>query len=166
MTTTQKIIFTPAAPQATTASASQNRVTDGNIGSFDRQSALLASVQESQKLADAHAAGAHTPKVLSTSELRELYEGALINLEQTAAERDRLRSKVAGLEHAFSDLAKAHDIIDAERDQAREQVKTLLTACKLSIAFIADISFINYPNATPAWDALKSAIKAVESEGQ
>jgi hypothetical protein len=153
MTTTQKIIFTPAAQHDTTASASQNRelklnsdIIMENIAAWDEtpEGKAFREAHDIRKApakpAGAHAAGAHTPKE-THAQFCEREMLRLNNLQiETAAERDRLKEQVRQQQTELGLLLHSRDKllrlreqdaireskIATDRDQAREQVKTLL----------------------------------------
>jgi plasmid stabilization system protein ParE len=197
MTTTQKIIFTPAAQQDPAskagASASQNRESDA---SRIIRKALTAKPPTLDKPTDVRAADAHTPgpwrvqrvheketgfrsvQIVSVSGLniasvvmqlddKEQANTRLIAAApETAAERDRLKKE----RREFATLAvKA----ERERDQAREQVKTLLKACKI-VKGEMDWIYRNFPTMPKSamqrlglrfdWSVITAAIASVESE--
>jgi hypothetical protein len=213
MTTTQKITFTPAAPQETTASASHDRE--------QREDMILYSTtrpsERKAKPAYAHAASAHTPlpwKLRDSKYLNEqghypivgadgnlicethvLYDGSgrreqypdgivvsketaeanarlIIATSETAAERDRLKLDLEYWKPASLRNVERIKALRKQRDQAREQVKTLMAVCKSFSGF----SFTDYEarfNTTAALGRLvilkrsaRAAIKAVESEDQ
>jgi hypothetical protein len=177
MTTTQKIIFTPAAPQDTTASA--------RTWADERAESYLPA-----KPADAHAAGAHTPtdwylapgslknehflivaghsvaKVrTSNKRVLELIAAA----PETAAERDRLRLEIDEAQRTYTyDTAQ----LKHDRDQAREQVKTLRTACEYVVRFSYTDYAAQYGEHTALQEFVaikrhvRRALASVESEGQ
>jgi hypothetical protein len=163
MTTTQKIIFTPAAQQDPAskagASASQNRESDA---SRIIRKALTAKPPTLDKPTDVRAADAHTPgpwrvqrvheketgfrsvQIVSVSGLniasvvmqlddKEQANARLIAAApETAAERDRLRLEIDEAQRTYTyDTAQ----LKHDRDQAREQVKTLRTACEYVVRF-------------------------------
>jgi hypothetical protein len=165
MTTTQKIIFTPEAPQDKTVcpylSGQSIKVEWKEKGNWlpaifnDWQSAsdrpwrgviafngrIISDIAPEcirpAKPADAHAADAHTPMAGDTERLLQIGQ------------------------------------LTRDRDQAREQVKTLLAACKGIISINAVNAVINYAElnniTTPAYEqvkAVRAAIASVESEGQ
>jgi hypothetical protein len=232
MTTTQKIIFTPA-PQDTTASASQNRESEtpkevtfpapwisGRTievkSGLDPRRQALANAEATwppnapTKPAHAHAASAHTP---GPWEVTQNYKGGIplsvkrvgenctvarvdwlpdgsgkpsavcqanarliAAAPETAAERDRLKEQVSHFTK-HRDPRECEEI-EHERDQAREQVKTLLAACKR----VGDRVMWRSLNGELAWrgetpdgneietqhpvSILQAAIASVESEGQ
>jgi hypothetical protein len=125
MTTTQKIIFTPEAQQDATASASQNReqicdqcsrtleegalyedhshgIWDEKTKTYIRPSGTVKQGRRPMFKPHAHATDAHTPGNYGSGYPYNEHDKLTVALSETAAERDRLR----------------------------EQVKTLLAACK------------------------------------
>jgi hypothetical protein len=214
MTTTQKIIFTPAAQQDPAskagANASQNRDTPRIGETIDEPMDWDARITAPAKTADAHAAGAHTP---GPWEVTQNYKGGIplsvkrvgenctvarvdwlpdgsgkpsavcqanacliAAAPETAAERDRLKEQVSHFTK-HRDPRECEEI-EHERDQAREQVKTLLAACKR----VGDRVMWRSLNGELAWrgetpdgneietqhpvSILQAAIASVESEGQ
>jgi hypothetical protein len=87
---------------------------------------------------------------------------------ETAAERDRLKAENKRL---IREREAGWGSVTTERDQAREQVKTLLAACKGIISINAVKAVINHAElnniTTPAYEqvkAVRSAIASIESE--
>jgi hypothetical protein len=107
-------------------------------------------IRKPSKPADAHAAGAHTPMTGDTERL--------LQIGQLTAERDRLKWEVDGYRKVATQL-------QSERDQAREQVKTLLE-------FVRDIEawltapLLSTETVTHFQSKARAAIASVESEEQ